>query len=304
MILAGALSLLKKSIPVPVKDAVKKAIGNYYYKTKAKKILSSTINGPQWLGLQEMEKLCAEYTWESSYHYDDDSVAQRGRHRVKELETLIPTFSEAKDFLEMGCGDGMVSAFLADKGKQAIGIDWFGARFDPRALNSKAKIYEMDAQAMSFPDNSFDVIFSYDSFEHFPRPDLVLKETYRLLRKGGYMYHEFGHLYPSPYGLHAYRSVPVPYCQFLFKEETIKEYIVKHNKPEVSFSFVNPWSAKQFKELWKEYEGKLEILSYKEFDSFAGMKIIEQYPACFTGKYDIPESLFTDGVQILLKKVN
>jgi SAM-dependent methyltransferase len=254
--------------------------------------------------MNELEKLCAEYSWESSYHYDDDSVAQRGKERLKELETVIPIFEKACDFLEMGCGDGMISAYLAENGKNAVGIDWYGARFDPRAINSAAKIYEMDAQAMTFENNSFDVIFSYDSFEHFPNPALVLKETYRLLRKGGYMYHEFGHLYPSPYGLHAYRSVPVPYCQFLFEEKTIKDYITKHNKYEVSFNYVNPWSAKNFKELWKEYLDKLQIVSYQEFDSFAGMKVLEQYPSCFKGKYDVPDSLFTDGVKILLKKIS
>jgi hypothetical protein len=131
----------------------------------------------------------------------------------------------------------------------------------------------------------------------------VLKETYRLLRKGGYMYHEFGHLYPSPYGLHAYRSVPVPYCQFLFSEQTIRDYIIKHDKHEVSFTYVNPWSAKQFKALWKEYAGRLEVVSYQEFESFAGMKVLEQYPSCFKGKYDEPESLFTDGAKILLRKI-
>jgi hypothetical protein len=150
MILASPLSLVKSAIPVPVKVAIKKAIGNFYYKRKAKNILNSNTPGPAWLGADDIERLCEEYTWESSYHYDDDSVARRGRERLKEIQTLIPSYHKSVDFLEMGCGDGMVSAYLADEGKRAVGIDWYGARFDPRALNSGAKIYEMDAQAMKF----------------------------------------------------------------------------------------------------------------------------------------------------------
>ena len=74
----------------------------------------------------------------------------------------------------------------------------------------------MDAANMQFEDETFDFVFSYDAFEHFASPENVLLEAIRVVRKRGYIYLEFGPLYYSPYGEHAYRSITVPYCQFLF----------------------------------------------------------------------------------------
>ena len=46
----------------------------------------------------------------------------------------------------------------------------------------------MSAQNMKFKDNSFDFIICKDSFHHFKDPVKVLKEMYRVLKIGGYIY--------------------------------------------------------------------------------------------------------------------
>jgi SAM-dependent methyltransferase len=65
-------------------------------------------------------------------------------------------------------------------------------------------VRKMDAEAMSFPNNSFDVVFSRAVFEHLASPANVLKEVRRVLRPGGVFYCLL-HLYTSYSGCHDVR---------------------------------------------------------------------------------------------------
>ena len=42
-----------------------------------------------------------------------------------------------------------------------------------------------DADALPFPDESFDIVLSLNGFHAFPDKDAAFKETYRVLKKGG-----------------------------------------------------------------------------------------------------------------------
>jgi len=62
-------------------------------------------------------------------------------------------------------------------------------------------IIQMDASNMSFPDDSYDVVFSRAVFEHIADPAAVLREIARVLRRGGVFYCLL-HLYTSYSGCH------------------------------------------------------------------------------------------------------
>lgn len=63
---------------------------------------------------------------------------------------------------------------------------------------------KMDAEQMSFQDDSFDVVFSRAVFEHIANPEGVLRQVARVLRPGGVFYCIF-HLYTSDSGCHDVR---------------------------------------------------------------------------------------------------
>lgn len=65
-------------------------------------------------------------------------------------------------------------------------------------------ILKMNAAHMSFPNNSFDVVFSRAVFEHVENPEAVLKEVARVLRPKGVLYCLL-HLYTSDSGCHDIR---------------------------------------------------------------------------------------------------
>src|SRR5262249_61688190 len=68
------------------------------------------------------------------------------------------------------------------------------------------KFRQMDASQMSFPDASFDFIYSFNTFEPLPEPAKILTEAVRVLRPGGVIFTKL-HLYTSDSGCHDLRII-------------------------------------------------------------------------------------------------
>jgi len=107
------------------------------------------------------------------------------------FEALIP-FDQLKqlDVLEIGVGQGTHAQLIAPRAKSYTGIDLTDAacastrkRFELFGLDGK--IMRMDAEAMSFPDNCFDFIWSWGVIHHSANTQNVLKQMHRVLRPGG-----------------------------------------------------------------------------------------------------------------------
>lgn len=76
----------------------------------------------------------------------------------------------------VGCRNGLeLDSFRAAGFDDVVGIDIFSQRPD---------ILVMDMHAMTFADDSFDVVFSSHSLEHALDPQLVARELVRIARDG------------------------------------------------------------------------------------------------------------------------
>ncbi len=87
-------------------------------------------------------------------------------------------------FLELGSGSGdMLNQF------KQLGFDVEGLDLDPKAVqNAKQKglkVYQGDIFAKRFEEDTYDIIFSSHFIEHVPDPINVMKESLRILKKGG-----------------------------------------------------------------------------------------------------------------------
>lgn len=235
--------------------------------------------------------------------YDPLSLEQRGEKRARELLRLAGRRKgRMRTFLDLGCWDGMVCAALQRMGKTATGVDIRPDAFDKRAIDAGAVLVQMDATDLRFENESFDFVFSYGSFEHFAEPERVLREAIRVVKKGGRIYLDFGALYMSPQGLHAYKSVTVPYRQFLFPGELLEAFAAAKGLPPIDFDTLNKWSLEDYRRLWSRCSDRLRKLRYYEIPDLAHIDLIMKYPSCFASKTRCFDNLIVTSVKVLFEK--
>ena len=108
--------------------------------------------------------------------------------------SIDPTVDSGAKVLDVGCGFGGTSRYLADKlGPKA---DVTGITLSPNQVKrgtelakerglSNAKFMVMNALEMDFPDNSFDIVWACESGEHMPDKEAYINEMMRVLKPGG-----------------------------------------------------------------------------------------------------------------------
>lgn len=104
------------------------------------------------------------------------------------LRLLDPRPGE--DILDLGCGDGALTARLAEAGARVVGVD---ASPDMVAAARAREIdaHLADAHALGF-ERAFDAVFSNAAMHWMTRPDAVIAGVARALRPGGRFVAEFG----------------------------------------------------------------------------------------------------------------
>jgi SAM-dependent methyltransferase len=108
-------------------------------------------------------------------------------------EATVGVFSadlEGRDTIELGCGTGYVSAWLARRGARPVGIDNSEAQIaTARRLQAEHgidfPIYHGNAEEVPLPDASFDLAISEYGASIWADPYRWVPEAARLLRPGG-----------------------------------------------------------------------------------------------------------------------
>lgn len=94
-----------------------------------------------------------------------------------------------KKVLEIGCGRGGFSMYLA-----SIGANLTAADFSAEAIRiagqrlrqfENCELMMADVQEVPFPDETFDLVVSLETLEHVPNPDGGLAELVRVTKLGG-----------------------------------------------------------------------------------------------------------------------
>lgn len=139
-----------------------------------------------------------------------------------------------KKVLEIGCGHGGISVFLAVNGAREVhGIDIntkhleIAERFkeftEKRLSSSKLNVSfrEMNALSLDFEDGYFDIVVADNIFEHVMELDGMMSEIHRVLAKGGTLIiPSFNSIY-SKHGLHLKHGLKLPWANVCFSEKTI-----------------------------------------------------------------------------------
>ncbi|HSO75755.1 MAG TPA: methyltransferase domain-containing protein [Blastocatellia bacterium] len=95
-----------------------------------------------------------------------------------------------KRVLEVGCGTGTDLVQFARAGARVTGLD-----LTPRSIEIarlRFEVYELagqfaigDCEHLSFPDSSFDAVYSFGVLHHTPDTSRAIREIYRVLHPGG-----------------------------------------------------------------------------------------------------------------------
>jgi ubiquinone/menaquinone biosynthesis C-methylase UbiE len=136
----------------------------------------------------EMETLKSRLktTWEAG---DFSEVA-------KHIETTAEAFVDRLDIqpgmkvIDVACGSGNLAVLAAAKGAEVTGIDIADnlietakKRAEASGLNIKFEVG--DAEALPYPDNSFDVVMTMFGAMFAPRPEVAASELIRVCKPGG-----------------------------------------------------------------------------------------------------------------------
>jgi SAM-dependent methyltransferase len=293
-----------KSIDILVQNQMNK-LQTWLAEQRVRNILASKISPQVYDDEAVFQTLMAQYAPPPEYGYDPYSTWVRGMERAQGLLKQITGLRESpKRTLELACGDGMVSAALMSYGHDVTVMDMDDWR-DSRARACPFVRVNVDEDDLSSFCSGSDLVFSYNSFEHFAKPDLVFEKILTCVKPGGWIFLSFGPLYAGPYGLHAYRSMPMPFPQYLFSEEFIDQKLAQLGIRDLGKDLqklqpLNGWLIRQFDKLWNS--DQVSIQYYKREVSKKYLKIIQKYPAAFQGRNLYLEDVTTLAVHVLLQR--
>lgn len=88
--------------------------------------------------------------------------------------------------LDLGCGSGIFTHFLAQRGLNATGLDLSPKLLELARRNfPEATFIEGDVEALPFEDGSVDAILLSGLVHHLPDPSRCAQEAFRVLKKSG-----------------------------------------------------------------------------------------------------------------------
>lgn len=216
--------------------------------------------------------------------------------------TNLDDMFKGKTVLDIGCGAGGKTVYYASKGVRKItGVEILGKyREEAEALareygvEDKFEFVCADASETPFDDGTFDTIIMNDAMEHVARPEKVLEECYRILKKGGRLYLNFPP-YNHPYGAHLSDAMGMPWVHVFFSEKTLigtyKELVkdLPDGKDRIEFrigkrpdgteyfSYINKMTIKRANKILKDSRFDIEYYSEEPLRSFL------KYPARLPG---------------------
>ena len=134
--------------------------------------------------------------WDQRSHGFSDSIneelgSEPGGKWTERFRALLG--DEPLEILDDGTGPGFFSVLLASLGHSVTSIDYSEKMLERTRQNLSARglpctAMQMDAQALAFPDESFDAVVQRDVMWNLDDPAKAYEEICRVLRPGGLLF--------------------------------------------------------------------------------------------------------------------
>ncbi|MHB1317411.1 MAG: class I SAM-dependent methyltransferase [Anaerolineae bacterium] len=249
------------------------------------------------------DRLQAQYPSRPEYGYDALSIWKRAASRASEILSLPGLHDQGRKVVEIGAGDGMVGRLLADYGHRVTLVDADDWR-DARA--SGLSFMRSDVcRGLPIESESVDLVYSYNTFEHLWDPAGAFAEMARVCRAGGTMLLSFGPLYWSPWGLHAFSALNMPYPQMLFSSAFLEDKVAKLgisdlNRRMTELQPTNGWRPRQYVALWDRPD--LDVLDEQFVEDYSHLGLAREYSQAFRGLLLGWRDLVTQGIRLVARK--
>lgn len=162
-----------------------------------------------------------------------------------------------RDVADIGAGDGIIDLGVFVKAQPASLVGFDIVPTDPARLleiaRREAGLDELP-EALQFrtsqptaipaPDDSFDLAFSWSTFEHVTEPTALLRDIHRVLRPDGVFMLQIWPLYHSQHGSHLWHWFPDGFAQLLRSPEEIEADVRRRPGPD-------PWWAERLLDEWR-----------------------------------------------------
>ena len=123
--------------------------------------------------------------WDSNIGGYDAAFGAVARQTVRSMLDAARV-TPGMQVLDVCSGPGMLAAGALQRGAEAIGLDFSVEAVElARRLVPNGRFQQGDAQALPFPEASFDAALCGYGLMHVPEPAIAMREILRVLRPGG-----------------------------------------------------------------------------------------------------------------------
>jgi len=224
---------------------------------------------------------------------------------LDQLTRVYPGFDSivsGKRVIDFGCGLGNQCIALVKKyGCSVVGIDSNQKTLKKAIDNARShycspqELYFLEIVSVDMM-NSFDVVISQNSFEHFGNPSLILDTMRSLIRDSGIILISFGPPWFAPYGSHMMHFCKVPWVNVLFHEEVVMK-VRGHFRSD---------GAKRYEDV-ESGLNRMTVSRFEHIVSSSNLKITYKNYECIKGinslgKLPLLREFFINHVSVILSK--
>lgn len=127
------------------------------------------------------------------YRSEDESIYRASRRTVEEMASRLKTLNEDSRVLDLGAGYGGAGRYLASEyGCNVTALNLSEVENErnrtmnrERGLDHLIDVVDGNFEDIPYDDESFDIVWSQDSFLHSAERGLILQEAERVLKDGG-----------------------------------------------------------------------------------------------------------------------
>ena len=147
------------------------------------------------------------------------------------LKINLPKFEN--NLLDIGCGKMPYKEYILENSnvKRYIGLDIESALKYDSIIKPD---YTWNGISMPFENNSFECAFGTEVLEHCPDPEIILKETYRVLKREGLFFFTV----PFLWNLHE-----VPHDEYRYTPFSLKRHLENSGFKDIEIEALGGWHA-------------------------------------------------------------